>query len=586
MRSRIAVTSLPRALSRTWSWALVLTLGAALGCKGSSSPSTAFGVNITVVARALSADQLMKATVGSLQVTGSETDVKQFSISGAITSGELRFRFIPTDQTGTLNFHFDALDASGDVFGSGDSPQVTLAAGAVSAIITLTASAGTKKGDGAKCTTATECGSGFCTDGVCCHELCHDTCVSCALPKSAGLCVPYDKGSDPESECGGSVAGRPDSGTTGNTDGGAAGDAGVIINAPEGGIAETPNACGGSCSGARSCAAYADAGVSCGTSFCNTRKDVAALECDGKGNCSVSLTACVAYACDDATAACHTNCNANVDCQATSYCNGATSQCAPQKVDGISCLTDAECNSGHCAIGTGGGSGVCCNTACEAPNTCNNSGSAGKCQCPGTACAAGVACQIFYQDSDVDGYGNKSGTVAAGTAVAGCAGAPPAGFVADNTDCDDKDANVHPGQTAYFGVVSKGTGTYDYNCDNTIQKSVAEYPGASCRFCPTPSVGCTTASSTTCSAANAQESLACTSELEIFTIQSPPAAPTGTESLTIQPLPTCCGCDDHSGFTTTVGCGSSAGYITCGSCTTAMGGAGAATSVSKQQLCH
>jgi hypothetical protein len=560
---------------------MALALGAAIGCKGTASPSSAFGINLTVDAKALSADQQMKASVGSLQVTGSENEVKQFSIAGAITSGALRFRFIPKDQTGTLKLHFDALDSSGQLLGSGDSPEVTLAPSAVSATITLTASAGTKKGDSAKCTTDAECGSGFCTDGVCCNERCQDTCVSCALASSPGLCVVYDKGSDPEKECTGSISTGADGGTAVSD----AGPSDASINAPEGGIVETPQICGGSCSGARACA-YADPGLACGKAFCNTRRDVAGLECDGKGNCAVSLTSCVAYACDDSTAACRTNCNANIDCQTTSYCNGTTSQCAPQKVNGITCATDAECNSGHCSFS--GATGVCCNTACDAPNTCNNSGSVGKCSCPGVTCAAGVACQIFYQDADVDGYGNKAGSITAGTAVAGCAGAPPTGFVADNTDCDDKDANVHPGQTGYFGVVSKGTGTYDYDCDGTVEKSVREYPGASCKFCPTPSAGCSTAASSTCSSANAQESLACTSELLLLVLQSPAAAaaPPGTEALTIQPLPTCCGCDDHSGFLTTVNCGASASYTTCGICTTAMGAAGAATSASKQQLCH
>jgi hypothetical protein len=562
---------------------MVLALGAAMGCKGTASPSSAFGVNITVDAKALSAGQQMKASVGSLQVTGSETDAKQFSIAGAITSGELRFRFIPKDQTGMLNFHFDALDSSGAILGSGDSQQVTLASSAVSAMITLTASGGTKKGDSAKCTTDAECGSGFCTDGVCCNERCHDTCVSCALASSPGLCVPYDQGTDPEAECTGTVASGPDGGAHAGSDGGPS-DASMTLNAPDGGIVETPNACGGSCSGARSCAAYADAGVSCGKPFCNTRKEIAGLECDGKGNCAVSLSVCSMYACEDTTATCRTNCSANVDCQTGYYCNGTNNQCASQKVDGITCLTDAECNSGHCSLIGTTGTGVCCNTVCDAPNTCNDSGSVGKCSCPGVTCATGVACQIFYQDADVDGYGNKAGTIP-GTAVAGCAGAPPAGFVADNTDCDDKDANVHPGQTAYFGTVSKGTGTFDYNCDATVEKEFPEYPGASCTYCPTPSVGCTTASSSSCSTAGVQASLACTSEISLLILQplasAAPSLPAGTEALTIQPLPTCCGCDDHSGYAQTVNCGSSAAYFTCEVCSGA-----ATTSVSKQQLCH
>ena len=99
-------------------------------------------------------------------------------------------------------------------------------------------------------------------------------------------------------------------------------------------------------------------------------------------------------------------------------------------------------------------------------------------------CGAGVACQIFYPDADGDGYGDKNGVARHQHGQGGCAGsAPPAGFVADNTDCDDEDANVHPGQTGYFGTASNGTGTFDYDCDGTLEKEFPEYPGASCTFC-------------------------------------------------------------------------------------------------------
>jgi len=45
----------------------------------------------------------------------------------------------------------------------------------------------------------------------------------------------------------------------------------------------------------------------------------------------------------------------------------------------------------------------------------------------------------FYQDADSDSYGNLLNV------TAGCT--PPVGYVLDNTDCDDSDANEHPGQT-------------------------------------------------------------------------------------------------------------------------------------------
>ncbi len=568
---------------------LVLTLGAALGCKGTASPSTAFGVNITVDAKALSAAQLLKASIGSLQVTGAETEVKEFSIagSGAITTGELRFRFIPKVETGMLKFHFDALDSYGALFGSGDSGEVTLTAGAVSATITLTASNGAKMGDGVKCTVASECGSGFCTDGVCCNELCNDTCVSCALASSTGVCVPYDAGTDPERECTGNIATGSDGGAQTGTDAAAthnadAGDAAVAINVPEAGIVETPNTCGGTCSGMRACG-FAAQGMSCGDPFCNTRKDLANLKCDGLGSCGIDLSACAdGYACDFATGACRTSCNANLDCQATSYCNGSNEKCATQKADGITCATDAECTSGQCVTG------VCCRTACAAPNTCNDSGSAGQCKCPNLTCAANVSCTTFYRDSDLDGYGDNTGAM--GTTKVGCADTVPAGFVANNTDCDDNNVNVHPGQTAYFAV-PRSNGTFDYDCDGTIEKELNEYPGASCAFCPTPTAGCKTASSASCSAAGTQQAtFACTAELRaILTASSSDVGFSASPgALTIGPpiggLLTCCGCFDASGFVANIACGASAAYYTCGTCSGTK--ATATTSVLKQQLCH
>ncbi len=228
--------------------ALCLTLGAAAGCKGTASPPTAFGVNVTVDAQALTATQLKDARFGSLQVTGSETDVEQFSIAGAIASGQLRFRFIPKEQTGTLNLHFDALDNMGRLVGSGDSPPVILAAGAVSTTITLTAQDGSTLGNGSKCSTDAQCATGFCTDGVCCSERCNDVCASCAQTGSTGLCAAYPEGTDPEAECTGSNLRGADGGTDAappsNVD---AGDGGAGINVPEAGIIETPATCGGAC---------------------------------------------------------------------------------------------------------------------------------------------------------------------------------------------------------------------------------------------------------------------------------------------------------------------------------------------------
>ena len=596
---------------------LAVAVLTAAGCSKTTTtvqgqPPSTFGVNVTIDAKALSAAQLGMVKVGSLIVTGAApAESQQFSVVPQISSGQLTFQYVPkAGSTGALNFEFDALDAAGEVWGTGTAGPVTLmASGAVSVTITLTAGTGTSKGLGAKCTTATECGSGFCTDGVCCQEACKDTCASCALTNTTGLCTGYAANTDPEKECAGFSTTTGTGGTSGaGGAGGAKPDAAVpmdasasdaeVINPPDGGIVATASSCGGFCNGMKACA-FASPGSSCGKSFCNTRKDQANLICDGKGSCYIGLDDCSnGYACDSQTAACRTTCSANLDCLANYYCNGNTNACAATKSDGLTCATDAECTSNHCVIANG--TGVCCNTACDSPNSCNNSGSAGKCQCPNVMCSAGVACQIFYQDADGDGYGNKNGVLGT-TAKAGCAGSPPAGFVADNTDCDDGDANAFPGQTAYFPTPSKGIGTFDYNCDGASQKGIAEYPGASCTFCPSAcgTNGCSAAVSGSCGSANASASLSCGREGGICPpiLQEPISTSEIAATIGLPPPITfygaCCGCNDHAGFTATVGCGASSNtYTTCGSCGSSSGtmigssGGTTTTVVTKVQTCH
>lgn len=67
----------------------------------------------------------------------------------------------------------------------------------------------------------------------------------------------------------------------------------------------------------------------------------------------------------------------------------------------------------------------------------------------------------YYKDADADLYG------AAGSTLAACS--KPAGYVTNNTDCYDNNANAKPGQAAYYKV-SRGDGSYDYNCDSVETK--------------------------------------------------------------------------------------------------------------------
>jgi hypothetical protein len=57
------------------------------------------------------------------------------------------------------------------------------------------------------CTSAAECASGFCVDGVCCDSACDGTCASCNQAGRIGKCTPYQAGTDPKSECAGTGTG-------------------------------------------------------------------------------------------------------------------------------------------------------------------------------------------------------------------------------------------------------------------------------------------------------------------------------------------------------------------------------------------
>jgi hypothetical protein len=59
--------------------------------------------------------------------------------------------------------------------------------------------------NGAPCTMALQCQSGFCADGFCCDTACTGTCMACSLSKKQqgtnGTCGPILNGADPDNEC-------------------------------------------------------------------------------------------------------------------------------------------------------------------------------------------------------------------------------------------------------------------------------------------------------------------------------------------------------------------------------------------------
>ena len=83
------------------------------------------------------------------------------------------------------------------------------------------------------------------------------------------------------------------------------------------------------------------------------------------------------------------------------------------------------------------------------------------------------ASTTYYADSDGDGFGDISNSMVACTA--------PSGYVNNNADCDDNDANNYPGNTEVCdgqdndcdGIIDEGCGTCDdaYLVINTITQS-------------------------------------------------------------------------------------------------------------------
>jgi hypothetical protein len=124
----------------------------------------------------------------------------------------------------------------------------------------------------------------------------------------------------------------------------------------------------------------------------------------------------------------------------------------------------------------------------------------------GSDCATGV-CNGFHQDSDSDGYGSSTVTVKF------CGATPPAGYVADGSDCCDTDVKAHPGQAGYFA--SKNLcNNYDYNCvggeqlDTTTSAVAAWTEDQGAGTCSTETVGWAT--TPTCGSAGTYYSGPCT----------------------------------------------------------------------------
>ncbi len=119
-------------------------------------------------------------------------------------------------------------------------------------------------------------------------------------------------------------------------------------------------------------------------------------------------------------------------------------------------------NCGKCAAACTvavNGTPVCVDGACEAQ--CD----AGHLECDGDPANGCEASMVVFEDKDGDNFGNVSVWKEA------CATSP--GWASKSGDCDDQDANAHPG--AYFQTKSNPNIGWDYNCDGVSSKQFTTY---------------------------------------------------------------------------------------------------------------
>ncbi len=180
---------------------------------------------------------------------------------------------------------------------------------------------------------------------------------------------------------------------------------------------------------------------------------------DGYGNPAISSDACSAPAgyiadnkdCDDAEATVHP--------EAPESCNGIDDNCDGTADNGLT-APNADNQNGVCS----GAKKVCGDVmGWLEPNYSAITGyEATEASCDGkdNDCDASIDEGVkttYYKDEDSDGYGNP--------VISSDACSAPAGYVADNKDCDDAAATVHPGATESCNGI-------DDNCDGTADNGL------------------------------------------------------------------------------------------------------------------
>ncbi len=375
------------------------------------------------------------------------------------------------------------------------------------------------KPNGATCAVGTDCGSGFCVDGLCCTSACKETCYACNVPGVEGVCSPTPNGGvdlmatttcTPPNYCNKDHActtGKKPNGAVCGGDGECGSNlcvdgtccessclgrcrscknaTGTCAMAAQGqdprgeckGEVGDLKSCGGTCDGAGSCA-YAASGLDCSTAGCQSDGYIrAAGKCDGAGKCNAAQTTdCNGFRCVkdpvSGQAKCKTSCLDDPECANKFYCqstaDGGTLPDGGADAGGPDGGTASQCppvfDDGHactrntqCFSGTCS-DGVCCNVNCDKCGTCNMPGSVGNC----IPIAAGTDPEMECTDSASDPTGLCKGFC---NGHAGCT------YVAAGTTCGTCKAcngvglcNVKPDDDTACGAID--CDTLDTSCND------------------------------------------------------------------------------------------------------------------------
>jgi len=103
----------------------------------------------------------------------------------------------------------------------------------------------------------------------------------------------------------------------------------------------------------------------------------------------------------------------------------------------------------------------------------------------GTSAVVNVGLTVYYQDNDGDGYGNAAASTVACT--------PPTGYVTNDDDCCDSNADISPMCEWWADMDGDGYGSfiYDIGCIAGVNCSSASWPAQLIPYCPLAHNGAT-----------------------------------------------------------------------------------------------